>query len=77
MGKTLLSLPKNRVIYQPLFEKARGKRAFPKRPPSNMGVGGKMKFTFILGYKEYLEKTLRAHGNCTLYNARNRGTLIF
>ena len=36
-----------------------------------------MKFTFILGYKEYLEKTLRAHGNCTLYNARNRGTLIF
>lgn len=31
MGKTLLSLPKNRVNYQPLFEKARGKRAFPKK----------------------------------------------
>ena len=48
-----------------------------KRPPSNMGEGGKRKFTFILGYNEYLEKTLRAHGNCTLFNARNRGTLIF
>lgn len=31
MGKTLLILPKNRVNYQPLFEKARGKRAFPKK----------------------------------------------
>lgn len=42
-----------------------------------MGEGGKKKFTFRLGYKEYLEKTSRAHGNCTLFNARNRGTLIF
>lgn len=70
MGKTLLSLPKNRVNYQPLFEKVRGNyEPSQKRPPSNMGERGKKKFTFILGYKEYLEKTLRAHGNCTLFNA--------
>lgn len=42
-----------------------------------MGERGKKKFTFIVGYKDYLEKTIRAHGNCTLFNARNRGTLIF
>ena len=38
-----------------------------------MGERGKKKFTFIVGYKDYLEKTIRAHGNCTLFNARNRG----
>lgn len=39
MGKTLLSLPKNRVNYQPLFKKARGKRAFPKK--ASQYYGGK------------------------------------
>ena len=39
-----------------------------------MGERGKKKFTFTVGYKDYLEKTIRAHGNCTLFNARNRGT---
>jgi len=76
IGKTLPSrLPKNSANYQPLFEKAGGNRAFPTKTSQTVW-GREGKGNLLLGYKEYLEKTFRAHRNCTLFNARNRGTFL-